>query len=79
MGRAFLLRLLLGVAPARPEPLDHSPAAQARRFGREVHRTVTVISHGADNVGLDISPPAKLSAEDAARCFNVEQGGRPWT
>ena len=65
MGR-LLIRWLLGARPASaPVPFT-------------VHRGEREICAGTAFLGAPVSPLAKLSADEAALCFGVNQGGRLW-
>lgn len=66
-----LLRLL--VAKPAPEPA-HEPVPLIAV--PVVYRGETVLSCGACDLGCPGKLPAKLSVEDAQRCFGVVQGAR---
>jgi len=59
MLKRILVRLLFGAAPVEPAPI--------------VHRGEREISVGPD-LGAPSSPIAKLSYDEALRCFGVHQG-----
>ncbi|MEG9528383.1 MAG: hypothetical protein MIL41_21880 [Hyphomicrobiales bacterium] len=63
MIKRLLLRWLSGVRPAQPEP----PI---------VHRGERELCAGTASLGAPSSAPAKLSYDEALRCFGVKQAKR---
>lgn len=60
MIKRLLIRLLFRAAPVEPELI--------------VHRGEREISVGPAFLGASSAPPAKLSYDEALRCFGVHQG-----
>jgi len=61
MIKRLVLRWLFGTQPAAAEPI--------------VHRGERELTRGA-GLGAAAGPVAKLSYDEALRCFGVKQGGR---